>query len=94
MLLALPRRLLDALGRLRDLPVALQERFLDPPGPPDAPPKSDFGQLPLAFKITYPPSSLPSLVTNRCTLPTEHEASPVYRSYSWVGGMAEGLEDE
>ena len=45
-----PKRFLEPLGRLRDVPGAPQERFSDLPGPPEDPLESDFERLQPALK--------------------------------------------
>ena len=45
-----PKRFLKPLGRLRDVPGALQERFSELPGPPEDPLESDFERLQPALK--------------------------------------------
>ena len=49
-LFPLPKRFLEPLGRLRDAPGALQERFSDLPGPPEDSVESDFERLQPALK--------------------------------------------
>ena len=41
-LFPLPKRFLEPLGRLRNPPRALQDRFFDPPGPSGDPPETNF----------------------------------------------------